>query len=260
LQLKFDQRVGRRLQIHAAHTFSKATDEGSTIQGGVDFGVADRTAYRREKERGLAGFDVRHSFYTNFIYDLPGENLSGPAKAVLGGWGIAGLLRLNAGYPMNVSAATPVLGGRSYQFVNGSTVDLIPGGDANPIDAQNPDQYFDVTQFAYPQFCATAAPACGGNVGGFMGNLGRSTMISPGVANLDFTLTKDTHLGMFGEAGALQFRAEFFNVLNRPNFSTPALGLFTFANNTPSRVSTAGQITNTATSSRQIQFALKLLF
>ena len=238
----------------------KATDTGSTIQGGVDFGAADRTSFRREKEPGLAGFDVRHSFYTNFIYDLPGENLSGVSKAVLGGWGVAGLLRLNSGYPLNVSAATPTLGGRAYQFVNGSTVDLIPNGDSNAIDARNPDQYFDVTQFAYPQFCATAAAACGGNVGGFLGNLGRSTMISPGVANVDFTLTKDTGLPMFGEAGSLQFRFELFNLLNRANFSTPSLGLFNFANNTATRVSTAGQITNTATSSRQIQFALKLIF
>jgi hypothetical protein len=180
---------------------------------------------------------------------------------VLGGWGVAGLLRLNSGYPMNVSAATPTLGGRAYQFVNGSTVDLIPGGDANAISAQNPDRYFDVSQFAYPQFCATAGQAlCGGNIGGFLGNLGRSTMISPGVANVDMTLTKDTHLPALGESGALEFRFELFNLLNRANFSSPNLSLFTFANNTATRVSNAGQILNTATASRQIQFALKLLF
>ncbi len=276
LQMKFDQKVGQRLQIHAAHTYSKATDEGSTIQGGADFGVADRTAYRRTKERGLAAYDVRHSFYTNFIYDLPGENLSGPSKHLLSGWGLAGLLRLNSGYPMNVSAATPTtaavaatpgspaIAARAYQFVNGSTVSLKAGGNTNPISKQNPDQYFDVSQFEYPEVCV--AVSCSPQ-GGYFGNLGRSTMISPGIANVDFTLTKDTSLASLGEAGKLQFRAEFFNVLNRPNFSTPGLGLFTFTapsaanvNGAAVRVATAGRITSTALNARQIQFALKLLF
>jgi len=244
LQITVNEKIGRRLQVHSAYTFSRATDDGTTIQGGVDFGVADRSSYRWLKEHALAAFDVRQSSYTSFVYDLPDWNRKGMLAPLLGGWGIAGLLRLNAGYPMNPSATQPTLGSLTEQFVGGSTVDLIPGGNQNPVRPRNPDQYFDVSQFSYP------TPF-------FVGNLGRNVLISPGIANVDFTLTKDTHLPKLGEAGTLQFRAEFFNLFNRANFGAPALNLFT---NTGARRSNAGQITNTITPSRQIQFALKLSF
>jgi hypothetical protein len=136
------------------------------------------------------------------------------------------------------------MGSLSYQFVGGSSLDLIPGGDQNPVRPQNPDQYFDVSQFRFP------TPF-------FAGNVGRNVLISPGIATVDFTLTKDTHLPPLGEAGTLQFRAEFFNLFNRPNFGSPALNLFT---NAGAPRSNAGQITSTNTPSRQMQFALKLLF
>jgi len=145
---------------------------------------------------------------------------------------------------MNPNATQPTLGSLSEQFVGGGTLDLIPGGNQNSVRPQNPDQYFDVTQFRYP------TPF-------FVGNVGRNVLIAPGIANVDFTLTKDTRFPVLGEGGSLQFRAEFFNLFNRPNFGAPALNLFT---NTGARRSNAGQITTTGTPSRQIQFALKVLF
>ncbi len=244
LQITVNDKIGRRLQVHGAYTFSKVTDEGALIQGGNDFGVADRSSFGWEKEHGLAAFDVRQSLYTSFVYDLPGGNLKGILSPLLGGWGIAGLIRLNSGYPMNPNATQPTLGSLSEQFVGGGTLDLIPGGNQNSVRPQNPDQYFDVTQFRYP------TPF-------FVGNVGRNVLIAPGIANVDFTLTKDTRFPVLGEGGSLQFRAEFFNLFNRPNFGAPALNLFT---NTGARRSNAGQITTTGTPSRQIQFALKVLF
>jgi hypothetical protein len=88
---------------------------------------------------------------------------------------------------------------------------------------------------------------------GFYGNLGRDTLIGPGLATWDLSLLKDTRLR---ENLNLQFRAEFFNLLDRANFNTPNAVVFT-----PSGVSpTAGVITSTSTTSRQIQFGLKLLW
>ena len=86
---------------------------------------------------------------------------------------------------------------------------------------------------------------------GFYGDVGRDTFLGPGLATWDFSVLKDIK---FRESLGLQFRAELFNLLNRANFNTPNLIVFT-----PSGVSgTAGAITSTSTTSRQVQFGLKL--
>ena len=111
-----------------------------------------------------------------------------------------------------------------------------------PVILGNPNQWFNPNAFLQP-------PANSG----FYGNLGRDTLIGPGLATWDFSALKETAIR---ERLNLQFRAEIFNLLNRANFNTPNLIVFT-----PSGVSgTAGAITSTSTTSRQIQFGLKLLW
>jgi hypothetical protein len=85
--------------------------------------------------------------------------------------------------------------------------------------------------------------------------VGRNVFTGPGLAELDFSTTKNTVLT---EKLRLQFRAEFFNIFNRANFGTPNPVVFTSATTVPSP--TSGVITSTATTSRQIQFGLKLLW
>ena len=109
-----------------------------------------------------------------------------------------------------------------------------------------PDLYFDPTAFVLQ-------PA------GTLGNAGRNILIGPGLANLDFSLAKDTAVGFLGEAGKLEFRADFFNILNRVNFENPSAGIFDIAR--PNEyLGTAGEISDTATKSREIQLSLKLVF
>jgi hypothetical protein len=106
----------------------------------------------------------------------------------------------------------------------------------------NPAQWFNPAAFLQPPPNS-----------GFYGNLGRNTLIGSGLATWDMSVLKDTELT---ERVNLQFRAEIFNLLNRANFATPNLIVFT-----PSGVSgTAGAITGTSTSSRQVQFGLKVLW
>jgi hypothetical protein len=113
---------------------------------------------------------------------------------------------------------------------------------SGPVVLDNPNQWFNPAAFL--------APPSGS---GFYGNLGRDTLEGPGLATWDLSLLKDTRIG---EKLDLQFRAELFNLLNRANFNTPNAIVFT-----PSGVSpTAGLITGTSTTSRQAQFALKLLW
>jgi len=112
-----------------------------------------------------------------------------------------------------------------------------------PVIEGNPNQWFNPAAFLAP-------PASSG----FYGNLGRDTLIGPGLATWDFSVRKDTPIH---ERATLQFRAEFFNILNRANFNLPNPVVFTSATATSP---TAGVITGTSTSSRQIQFGLKLLW
>jgi hypothetical protein len=114
-----------------------------------------------------------------------------------------------------------------------------------PVILGTPAKWFDPNAFLAPS--NTAANA------GFYGNLGRNTLIGPGLATWDFSVLKVTRLR---EQLNLQFRTEIFNLLNRANFNQPNAIVFT-----PSGVSpTAGVITSTSTTSRQVQFGLKLLW
>ena len=244
------KRFSRGFQIQSSYTFSKNTDDSSTTFGSTDFGASDRRGYRGEKEHALSSFDIRHSFYTNFVYDFPTGNLTGAAEKLFGGWGVSSIVRFNSGSPFNLTGDQPRKGRSRARYVDGPRLNLAAGGDQNPVRPQNPDEYFDVNQFTWPGFDFASDPP-----GFFQGTVGRNHVITPGIANVDFTLMKETPL--WNERTNLQFRAEFFNILNRPNFGRPATNLFT---RTGGRRSNAGEITSTTTTSRQIQFALRLAF
>ena len=137
---------------------------------------------------------------------------------------------------------------------------MLPGFSNNPVKGVSkgcpgvpagtplgtPDLYFDPCAFELPE-------------AGFYGNLGRNTVIGPGLANFDFAVVKNTTLS---EGKSLQFRAEAFNVLNRANFNRPgplteSIRLF---NASGSRVASSATIRSTLTDSRQIQLGLKFTF
>jgi hypothetical protein len=277
LRTSLTKRFSQGFQLQTSYTWSRAIDDGSAFLGSGDF-TNDRQPYRALKERALSSFDVRHSFYTNFVYDLPGSNLASAPGKILGGWSLSGILRLSSGSPNSVTASVPTFQpqpntgevSRSLTYVDGPSVDMIPGGDMKSVNSQNPDNYFDVNQYSWPfnnclRPTATAAFPCAARdanglrlaPGIFAGNVGPGTLIGPGVANLDLTLTKTTAIPQLGEAGNLEFRFELFNVFNRPNFGDPSTGIFSA---TGALNPGAGTINSTRTSSRQIQFALRLGF
>jgi hypothetical protein len=113
---------------------------------------------------------------------------------------------------------------------------------SGPIVLGGPNQYFNPNAFILPPT-------------GTYGNVGRDILYGPGLATTDLSLAKNTSIS---EKLRLQFRAEFFNVFNRANFGSPNAVVFGSASATPSP--TAGVITSTSTTSRQIQFGLKLLW
>jgi len=195
-------------------------------------------------DRGLANFDVRNVGTISAIYMLPFgrgkrffSSLSGWSGALATGWSVNSIVTLQSGFPF-----TPQL---SYNpSNNGDTRNpvrpFVNPSFTGPIILGKVNEWFNPEAFLAPP-----------NNSGFYGNVGRDTLIGPGLATWDFSLLKDTRIK---EKTNVQFRAEFFNLLNRANFNTPNAVVFT-----PTGVSpTAGVITSTSTTSRQIQFGLKL--
>ena len=133
-------------------------------------------------------------------------------------------------------------------FSNSPTKGVTAGCDGLPRELWGqklgtPDLYFDPCAFSLPE-------------AGTYGNLSRNTLIGPGLFNVDFGLVKNTPLPLH-EGMNLEFRAEFFNILNRANFTNPAASLFL---NTGARNTNAGKITSTSVDNREVQFGLKLTF
>ena len=178
----------------------------------------------------------------------------------LSGWQLNGILTLADGTPVAINSGF----NRSRNGASGGQIgdrpDLLPGFSKNPVKGVSkgclgvaagtklgtPDLYFDPCAFGLPD-------------PGFYGNLGRNTVIGPGLTNFDFSLVKNIS---FRETKSVQFRAEAFNLANHANFNRPGAlqeGVRLF-NASAARVVSAATIRSTLTDSRQIQFGLKLTF
>jgi hypothetical protein len=246
------------LQFRANYTFSKNLDNGTAWNTSVS---ANTPAYvsvpnHLNLDYGPAASDVRHLAAINGTYDLPfgqGHRFAASFGPVLdravSGWTVSAISNLQSGFPFS-----PQLGYNP----TGS------GDTRNPVRPNpNPNfhgnlyphtvaKWFDPAAFTAP---LSTLDSKGTITGGAVGTLGRDTLVGPGLKELDLSLLKNTH---FGERFNTQFRAEFFNVLNHSNFTTPNPIVYSALNSATS--STAGVITSTSTSSRQIQFGLKLNF
>jgi hypothetical protein len=237
LQVDFNHRFSGGLALRGVYTWSKTLDDGDSLNATTSGGepALASNPFDLKADWGLANFDVRNLGVINLSYALPFAK----GNRILGGWMLSSIVTLQGGFPF-----TPQL---SYNpSNNGDTRNpvrpFVNPAFTGPVILGNPNQWFNPAAFLMP-------PANSG----FYGNLGRDTLIGPGVATWDFSALKDIRLR---ERLALQFRAELFNILNHPNFNTPNAVVFT-----PSGVSpTAGVITSTSTNSRQIQFGLKLLW
>lgn len=248
LQIDLNRRFSGGVLLRGVYTWSKTIDDGdslnSTTSGGEPALVSNPFDLRAD--RGLANFDVRHVGVISASYQLPfGPKKRfripdrGLLKTLAGGWSANSIVTLQGGFPfMPQLSYNPSNNGDTRNPVRPYVNPAFTG----PVILGTADQWFDPSAFLAPP-----------NNSGFYGNLGRDTLIGPGLATWDLSLLKDTPLR---EKLTLQFRAEFFNLLNRANFNTPNAITFTPAGVSP----TAGVITSTSTTSRQIQFGLKLLW
>ena len=254
LQVDVTRRFSHGLSIRGVYTYSKALDDGDSLNqttAGNAPGLVSNP-YNLGADKGRATFNATHVGVINAMYALPfGEGqkyatgFEGWKGALISGWSLASIVTLQTGFPL-----TPQL---SYNpSNNGDTRNpvrpFLNPAFTGPIVLGNPTKWFNPAAFIAPP-----------SNSGFYGNAGRDTFTGPGLGTWDFSVLKDTTIR---ERLHLQFRAEIFNLLNRANFNTPNLIVFTPPTATnPTGVSgTAGAITSTSTTARQVQFGLKLLW
>ena len=248
LEAELNHRLSRGFLFRGSYTYSKALDDGDSLNAtaaGNAPGLVSNP-FDLRTDRGPATYDVRNVATFDGIWQLPfGRNqrfLSGgnrAARALVGGWTTNSIVTLQSGFPF-----TPQL---SYNpSNNGDTKNPVrpfvnPGFEGLAIVGK-PTEWFNPSAFL--------APPPGS---GFYGNLSRDSLTGPGLAEWDFSMFRETPLR---ERLHLQLRAELFNILNHANFNTPNLVVFTPSGLSP----TAGVITSTSTTSRQIQLAARLLW
>jgi hypothetical protein len=251
LQVDVNRRFSGGLMVRGVYTFSKVLDDGDSLNATTSGGgpALASNPFNLRSDWGLGTFDVRHVAVANATYALPvgrGKRflagLQGFGNAAVSGWMVNSIVTLQGGFPFSPQLSyNPSNNGDTRNPVRSFANPAFTG----PVILGNPNKWFNPAAFLAP--ANTAAN------GGFYGNVGRDTLIGPGLATWDFSVLKDTRIR---EQLNIQFRAEIFNLLNRANFNQPNAVVFT-----PSGVSpTAGVITSTTTTSRQVQFGLKLLW
>src|SRR5262249_13688283 len=188
-----------------------------------------------------ASFDRTHRLISSFDYQLPLPN-----HVMTRGWSVTGIVLAQSGLPLTL---TDPNGGTVYGRAATSTGTMCPrptggalatGGSVN----ERLGRWIETSALCAP-------PAMGADGSAGYGNAGQSIMNGPRQVNADFSLGKRTRVGGLREEAELLFRAEFYNALNHPQFSTPG---------TTFRTANFGVITSTAVAPRLIQFGLKYLF
>jgi Carboxypeptidase regulatory-like domain len=246
LEVDLNRHWTNGLQFRGVYTFSKTLDDGDNLNTSVATNspafVADPV--HPSADYGRASFDVRHSGVIQASYDLPfGRSNSSLGaswkKQLLADWQVSGIVTLQSGLPF-----TPQL---SYNPSNDGDTRNPVRPSWNPNFSGNvvlggPNRYFNPIAFIQP-------------LPGTYGTVGRNILVGPSLAQFDLSLAKRWSLS---ERLGLQFRTEFFNLLNHTNLNTPNPVVYASATGAPSP--TAGVITSTATTSRQVQLGLKLLW
>ncbi len=250
LQLKVKAKIGGGGEIGGSYTWGKTIDtsSGSLVGDEYSNSISSPLWFNMQLNRGLADFNVAHNVEVNYTFELSTPKWAhGVTAWALRGWQVGGVFEASTGVPFTPGFAGDALGVKSIDPNIDVPNVLTDGGCGSPINSGNPNRYIKTQCFVVP------TPIT------LRGNLGRNTLIGPGLVNLDSSLLKNNRIKRISDAFNVQFRAEFFNLLNHTNFAPPLDNRNLF-DSKGSPIGNAGLITSTQTPSRQIQFALKLIW
>jgi hypothetical protein len=313
LQVVLQKRAGHGLELEGAYTRSRVIDETqgqSNVQDcQTSGGLLGTYPLDTSVDRGPACFDILNNWEINVLYHIPNPvRGNGFFSKVTNGWFISSIVSIQSGQPfsptigVNRSNSGVLQGGQGdrpdintpaliAKYWNPSTCTSPPGQpaagsnpcpyvpipyDASKVITGDPNNWINTAMFSMP-------PACTGpgltNCSDSIGQLGtalRNSLTGPPERNWDFSLVKDTKVGFLGEAGMVEFRAEFFNVINHPNFSGGmhfSTQIFAGSQNDPTNCGCISNIqpfseptiparvnAEVQDGQREIQFALRLEF
>ncbi len=276
VQFNVQKRMSHGFQFGGSYTYSKAMDDTSATVLGDAFSNSITTWFwfAPQISRAVSDFNFTHTAVINGIWQVPGPR-AGLARGVLGGWEVGGILKLNNGVP-----TTPLISGDPLGVQNNGSdtfgiPDRVPGCDpVNHNFKSNPGGvflgYINTSCFKVPMATPAIASQCvpfskvPGSCSNLLGNAGRNSIVGPPLANLDFSAHKNFAVKKISESFSVQFRAEFFNILNHANFAPPlpffgsSNAQIFLANGLPS--GGGGLQQPLVTKPRDIQFALKVIW
>jgi hypothetical protein len=261
LQTSLTKNFTHHTQFQLSYTWSKSIDDGSSSTFGDTFAnsVSSLPLWAPNRRRGISDFNVPQNLVINYLVELPNVRKDMPvAPFFLNGWQWGGIFQTSSGEPF-----TPLISGDPLNlhsndvFAFPDRLTTPPGCAAkNPVKSVSPfnRQYVNVSCFAFPSF----DPVTGLT---HLGNAGRNSILGPGLTSFDTSLTKNWNVAKISEAFRIQFRAELFNVGNHVNYATPPKAGTQLFNGSGAALATGGVLVGpTASSSRQLQFGLKILF
>ena len=249
LQAVVTKSLRHGIQFHGAFTWGKSIDtmSATATDDAYPNALLNPLFFDQRTTRGLSDFNVGKNFVFNLTWEVPATRTRSALLGwALNGWQVGGIYKAAAGQPL-----TPILGGDPL----GTKLDepaeppnRVAGAGCETLsNPGNPNHYIKTQCLAFP------------NPVNVRGNLGRNTVVGPGLSNLDFSLFKNHTVRRISENFRVQFRAEFFNVFNRANFASPNDNRIVF-DQSGNSTSSAGLITSTQTPAREIQLALKLIW
>ncbi|HVB33391.1 MAG TPA: TonB-dependent receptor [Patescibacteria group bacterium] len=272
LQVTANKQVGHGLEFNSAYTWSRSLDNTQSEQNYSDCTNGNANGQDPlfgHKDYGPSCDDLTQVWNLSLLYHFPKTHSRNFAAKILNGWWIGNVVTVHTGLPFDPLTAVnracndgcagrttaynyaTVGTGAATATIHGKTYNFVPFNHSS-VNTGNPNQWFNPLMFMLQP-------------PGYLGTASRNLLRAPGLSEWDFSASKDTALPFLGEAGNLEFRAEFFNILNHSNFGFPSPIIFNGAQSDIGAYSeapfgTAGQITNTSTTSRQIQMSLKVIF
>lgn len=267
------KRFSKGFDFQSSYTFGRTID---TTQASTFFSDANNATVSALPEvpgstynKGVSDFNVSQNWVVNLNWEIPfARGLKGAPRAILDGWNLMGIGQMRSGLPLTVFLSSNRSQSK-WAPSNAATLgpdrpSLAPGFTYETAVLGSPDQYFNPNAFLL-------------QASGTLGNTGRNAFDGPNLRTVDMAMVKNIRWAKLGEDTRVQFRVEAFNLLNRANFGVPGLQVFSgapFANNDPlpssegfepgqrpaTPLAAFGRIRSTVTSSRQIQFGMRITF
>ena len=257
LQTNVTRRLDHGLELTASYTWAHSLDQASNATGtSINSSFTGSNPRDFRAEYASSDFDIRHNLVVAFSYQLPGKSphFRNPAAKFLGGWSLEGFFTAQTGLPYTPLIGQDIAGNGDQYAANNQRPDVVPGQPLYIASSAPPFRVANPAAFAIP-------------AAGTYGDAGRNILRASGLQQLDLGVLKTMKAT---ERISVQFRAEFFNIFNHPNFATPAAS----GNNLLTAGSSFGlsqQMANTSSGGlllplfnsggpRSVQLALKLLF